>query len=142
MMILDTSTVYKELDYKGINYTNCRDFPYISRYRGLRQVIHSPEDTDIRFTSLEIPNAIGGEHINFVWHEVVETEVNRLDLIAYKYLGSAQYNWVIAYYNGISDGFTCNTGEKLRIPSSISELMKDGELLQTVPVLTLNLGSE
>ena len=53
-----------------------------------------------------------------IYHEVENSEVNRLDLIADKYLGSAQYSWVIAYFNNISDGFSCNTGQKLMIPTS------------------------
>ena len=76
------------------------------------------------------------------WHEVESVEENRLDLIAYKYLGSASYSWVIAYFNQIEDGFTCRLGQKLMIPKSVTDLMQTGEILQPVTALTLNLARE
>lgn len=142
MFILNTLTPYEEVDYKGIQYTTCREFNHISRYRGLRQVIHSPLDTTERFISLETPNAFKTTNTDIIWHEVLGTEVNRLDLIANKYLGSATYSWVIAYFNQIEDGFTCRLGQKLKIPKSITDLMRKGEMLQPVTALTLNLSSE
>lgn len=142
MFVMDTITPYKEVEYNGVQYTTCRDFDHISRYRGLRQVVHDPEDKVDRFMSLETPNPFTANHIEIVWHEVKYTEENRLDLIAKHYLGSAHYSWVIAYFNGIEDGFTCKEGQKLKIPKSISALMADGELLQNVPPLQLNLSFE
>lgn len=142
MYILNTLTPYEEIDYKGIQYTTCKDFGHISRYRGLRQVIHSPQDLDDRFISLETPNPFHTSKMKVIWHEVLGTEVNRLDLIAEKYLGSASYSWVIAYFNQIEDGFTCQLGQKLQIPNSVTDLMKSGEILQPVTALTLNLSSE
>lgn len=142
MFILNTLTPYEEVDYKGIQYTTCREFSHISRYRGLRQVIHSPNDVADRFISLETPNSFKTSDLEVTWHEVLGTEVNRLDLIATKYLGSASYSWIIAYFNQIEDGFTCRLGQKLQIPKSITDLMKKGEMLQPVTALTLNLSSE
>ena len=95
-----------------------------------------------RLVSLESPNPLQIQNVPIIYHEVENSEVNRLDLIADKYLGSAQYSWVIAYFNNISDGFSCNTGQKLMIPTSITALMASGELLQNVTALKLNLGSE
>jgi hypothetical protein len=63
-------------------------------------------------------------------------------LIAEKFLGSASYAWVIAYFTQIEDGFTCRLGQQLKIPKSITDLMRSGEILQSVTALTLNLGSE
>lgn len=142
MFILTPNDSYVELEHKGIDYTACRDFDYISRYRGLRQVIHNPDDLTDRMVTLEAPNPFVSNDLDVVWHEVTSSEQNRLDLIAYKYLGSAQYSWVIAYFNNISDGFSCHTGQKLRIPRSITALMQSGEILQNVTALKLNLGSE
>lgn len=142
MYILNTLAPYEEIDYKGIQYTTCREFNHISRYRGLRQVIHCPLDIKERFISLETPNSFKTSKIEVVWHEVLGTEVNRLDLIAEKYLGSATYSWVICYFNEIEDGFTCRLGQNLKIPKSITDLMRKGEALQPVTALTLNLSSE
>ena len=49
MDFYDTTTEYEKVDYKGIQYTVCRDYDHISRYKGLRQLIHSPQDLDQRF---------------------------------------------------------------------------------------------
>lgn len=140
MEFYNTLVPYKTLDYKGIQYASCRDFNHISRYRGLRQVIHSPNEPD-RLVTLETPNPFTtGTDVNY--YEVSADTENRLDVIAYRFLGSAQYAWVIAYFNGIEDGFTCREGQKLAIPKSISSLFNTGEILQAVPASTLNLGSE
>lgn len=142
MQILRTDQPYDRLEHEGITYSCCREFDWISRYRGLRQVIHNPDNLEDRSILLETPNPIESHLTDFIWHEVASNEVNRLDLIAYRYLGSAQYSWAIAYFNNIEDGYTCNTGQKLRIPRSISALMQSGEVLQNVTALKLNLGSE
>ena len=142
MYIQNTLVPYSQIEYKGIQYVNCRNFNHISRYRGLRQVIHSPRDAQDRLVSLETPNTFVTSGIEYIWHEVTGVEVNRLDLIANKYLGSATYSWVIAYFNEINDGFTCRLGQRLRIPKSITQLMRPGEVLQSVTAITLNLSSE
>ena len=142
MNILNTLAPYEEIDYKGIQYAPCRDYNHISRYRGLRQVIHSPQDVEERFLALETPNSFITSNTDVFWHEVLGVEVNRLDLIARQYLGSASYAWVIAYFNQIEDGFTCRLGQKLKIPKSITDLMRQGEILQSVTALTLNLSRE
>lgn len=142
MFILTPTEPYVELEHKGIDYSVCRGFDYISRYRGLRQVIHNPDDQSERIVALESPNPFISTNTDVTYHEVTSSEENRLDLIAYKYLGSAKYGWVIAYFNSIEDGFSCATGQKLMIPNSITALMQSGEILQNVSALKLNLGSE
>lgn len=139
--ILDTLTPYDEVEYGGIQYTNCHDFDHISRYRGLRQVVHNPASTDARFIALETPNPFT-TYTDVVYHDVVSYEENRLDIIAQNYLGSATYAWVIALFNNIEDGYTIHEGQRLAIPKSITSLMSKGELLAPVSALTLNLGSE
>lgn len=142
MKIHTPDRLYDKLEHKGITYSCCRDFDYISRYRGLRQVIHNPDDLSDRMILLETPNPFISQNSEIIWHEVTNSETNRLDLIAYKYLGSTSYAWVIAYFNDIEDGYSCNTGQKLMIPTSITNLMNNGEILESVTALRLNLGSE
>lgn len=138
--ITDLTTPYKEAEYGGISYSTCRDFAHISRYRTLRQVVHSP-DTNDRYVTLETPNAFIS-NADIVYHEVSSLEENRLDLIANEYLGSPTYSWVIAYFNNIEDGYTALEGQKLKIPKSITALLNAGEVLAPVSALKLNLGEE
>ena len=140
MFIQDTTTPYETVEHTGIQYTNCRDFNHISRYRNLRQVVHGPETLN-RFTALETPNDYHSSAA-VVYHEVTTQEENRLDIIASKYLGSESYSWVIAYFNDIEDGYTCIAGQVLKIPSSIDELYNSGGLLASKTAIQLNLGTE
>lgn len=139
--IYDINHPYDEIEYEGIQYTNCRDFGHVSRYKGLRQVVHSPETSEERFIALETVNSFE-TNANIDFYEVPARYENRLDIIANELLGSANYAWVIAYFNNIEDGFSVHEGELLRIPKNISSLFNTGEILQTVPALGLNLGSE
>lgn len=137
----DTLIPYSTVDYGGIEYTVCRDFKHISRYKGLRQVVHSPTDTDKRFIALETVNSFNSK-AKYSWYEVLPTEQNRLDLIAKKFYGSAQYSWVIAYMNRIEDGFSIYPGQKIMILDNFMDLFSSGELLASIPAMILNLGSE
>lgn len=141
MIIQDTLKPYKELEYSGIQYTNCRDYQHICRYKGLRQVIHNYNDIDTRFTALETVNVFSPT-ISVVYHTVGPDEENRIDLLAYKYLGSANYAWVISYLNKIEDGYTIHSGQVLAIPTDISTLFNQDEILGNVNALKLNLGTE
>ena len=141
MKFYDTLIPYKEIEYKGIQYTNCMDFDHISRYKGLRRVIHNPHDQEYRQVTLETPNAFT-THLDVQYYDVPSYEENRLDLIAYKLLGSASYGWVIAYFNGIADGYTVPEGQRLAIPQTISSLFSTGEILASVSPYQLNLGEE
>ena len=110
----NTLVPYKEIEYNGLQYSFCRDFDHLSRYKNLRQVIHGPDDVD-RCMTLETPS---------------------------KTLGSPRYAWVIAYFNTIDDGFTVKEGQKLMIPKNVSSLFSSGEILSSIPVTTLHLGIE
>lgn len=132
---------YREVEYEGIDYTTCREFNHISRYKGLRQVIHSPKTSDERFIALETVNGFT-THVEVYYYTVQEYEENRLDVIAYEQLGASQYSWIIAYFNNIEDGFSVHPGQRLAIPKSLSSLFNSGEILATVSALGLNLGSE
>lgn len=141
MKFYDTLVPHKTIEYKGIHYTVCRDYSHISRYRGLRQVVFMPDDPE-RFTALETANAITSNKLPVKFHTVTVTEENRLDLIAYKELGSVSYAWVIAYMNRIVDGYTVHEGQRLTIPINITSLFSKDELLAPVSPSALNLGSE
>ena len=142
MKILNTLTPYATVETNGgIQYGVCRDFDYICRYRGLRQLVHNAEIVDDRFVALETPNTIS-INAEVEYYEVPHIEENRLDLIANTTLGDPTYAWIIAYYNGIGDGFSVRTGQKLAIPKSITTLFNKGELLAPVSPSMLNLGSE
>lgn len=140
MKFPDTLEPYATIDRSDIVYSVCRDFDHISRYKGLRQVIHEG-DKPARYIALETVNSVQSS-VPVNYYTVTKQMENRLDLISYKFLGSPTYAWVIAYINDISDGFTCPEGMSLAIPTSISSLFSAGELLAAVSAMKLNLGSE
>ena len=141
MRFYNINTPYKEIDYKGIQYTYCVDYDHISRYRNLRQVVHSPSVVEDRITTLETTNPFTSS-LSVKYYIVPPKEVNRLDLIADKFLGSPIYSWVIAYFNGIVDGYTVRENQKIVIPNSVTDLFESGEILEPVPPTTLNVGEE
>lgn len=141
MTIIDTLVPYDEVDYHGIQYTTCCDYAHISRYRMLRQIIHNPLVADSRFMSLETPNPLKTS-CDCIYYDVPPAEVNRLDIIASKLLGSSDYSWVIAYFNGITDGYSVPYGQRLVIPKSITSLFANGEILAPVSPFALNLYTE
>lgn len=137
----DTLIPYKIISYEGIDYTVCRDFDHISRYKGLRQIVHNPANTAERFITLETVNALTS-NAGYRYYTVPVSEENRLDLIAYKFYGSPNYSWVISYMNNIEDGFTVYEGQKIKILNSFTDLFAKGEILASIPPMSLNLGSE
>ena len=140
MQFLDTTKQYKELERDPIQYTYCASFNHISRYKSLRQVIHEGKSNG-RFVALETSNAFN-TNCKTKMYIVPSNRENRLDLIAKEQLGSATYSWVIAYFNNISDGFTVLEGTTLKIPQSLTDLFNNGEILSSIAVNHLNLGSE
>lgn len=131
---------YSDIAHIDIDYSVCRKFDHISRYRGLRQVVHDPESFE-RIMTLEIQNPFT-TNSEVEIYEVPRAHVNRLDLISKKLYGTSQYGWVIAYLNGIQDGYTVQEGQKLRYLKNFTDLFNDGELLASIPAMQLNLGSE
>lgn len=136
----DLTKSYDTIEHEGIAYAVCKDFNHISRYRNLRQVVHCPDTFD-RYVTLETVNPFV-TNTEVKYHEVTVTEENRLDLIAYKELGSASYGWVIAYFNQIEDGYTVREGQRLVIPNSVTALLSKGEILAPITAVKLNLGEE
>ena len=84
----DINTPYKVIPYSGIEYSVCREFDHISRYKGLRQVVHNPADIADRFIALETSNPFV-TNLEVEYYEVPTYEENRLDVIAYNKLGNA-----------------------------------------------------
>lgn len=140
MKIQNTFDPYDEIDRDVIQYSVCRDFNHISRYKGLRQVVHEYSTPD-RYIALETPNGITS-NVEVEYYSVPANRANRLDIIAKEKLGSANYAWVIAYINDIADGFTVHEGTKLAIPTSITSLFNNGQILAPISANKLNLGSE
>lgn len=140
LIFYNTLTPYDVIQKRGIEYSVCKDYDHISRYRGLRQVIHCPTDSD-RITTLETPNPFI-TNTEVYYYEVPNKYENRIDLIARDELGSCEYAWVISYFNRIEDGFTVNAGQRLVIPKSFYDLFNTGEVLQSIPATQLNLGQE
>lgn len=136
----DTMQPYDLVNTDPIQYTYCHEYDHISRYKGLRQVIHQADSTD-RYITLETPNEYDAP-ADLTYYTVPANRENRLDVIAKEQLGSASYRWVLAYFNNIEDGFTCRQGTRLAIPRSISELMESGQILAPISVNKLNLGSD
>lgn len=148
MKILNTLTPYKTIDTNGgIQYSVCRGYDHISRYRGLRQVVHNPNENPDneydkeRYVALETPNPFT-THLNIRYYDVPAIYENRLDVIADMFLGDSTYSWVLAYFNGITDGFTVKEGTRLMIPNAITDLFNKGEVLAPITPTMLNLGSE
>ena len=141
MKFYNTLIPYKVLPHYGIQYDVCRDFHHISRYRKLRQLSHNPKIPNIRFVALETSNPIV-THTEIKYYEVQATEVNRLDLISQKLLGSPTYAWILAYFNNIEDGFSVYQGQILKHPTSPTALFAEGEVLSPVNPFALNLSEE
>lgn len=138
----DLTAPYDKIAHNGITYQTCRNFNHISRYRTLRQISQTTDnDNGFRLTLLETVNPFV-THTEIKYHVVTVLEENRLDLIADKELGSATYSWVIAYFNKIEDGYSVREGQKLIIPTSVTALLNNGEILAPVPATRLNLGEE
>lgn len=141
IQIKDLTQPYKTADYTGIAYSTCVDYDFISRYRNLREIVIGPNSEE-KFTLLETVNPLVTNNLEIIYHVVELSEENRLDLIANKYLGSATYSWVIAYFNKIDDGYTVREGQTIIIPKTITALFSNGEILAPITALKLNLGEE
>lgn len=141
MYIQNTLIPYDTLKHRGIQYGVCRAFNHISRYRKLRQVIHNPTDAYDRLITLETPNTFESK-CEVDYYIVPQNEENRLDIISFRFLGTPNYAWIIAYLNSIEDGYTVKAGQRIMIPKSITQFFNKGEILSPVSPLTLNLGYE
>ena len=63
---------------------------------------------------------------------LMTTPGDRLDLLAKKYYGDVGYWWLIAEANGIGRGsMVIPVGMQLRVPTRISQIIRDYELLNS-----------
>lgn len=143
----DTTRPYKVVDYKGIEYTVCRNYNHISRYKRLRKVMHYLAKNNKKngltlFTTLEVQNSYDYNNIKVEYYQVPITRENRLDLISYDFYGTTSYSWIIAYINRIYDGYTVYEGQVLMMPTELSELFASNCVLSSIPPTSLNLGTE
>ena len=140
-LLHDTTKSYKKIDYKGIEYTVCKDFDHISRYKKLRQIIHYLENND-RYITLELQNSYNYNNLDIEYYLVTADKENRVDLISYEFFGTTTYSWILAYINEIQDGYTVFEGQVLMIPKVLSDLFTSGSVLSAVSPTSLNLGTE
>ena len=127
----NTLIPYQEIEYEGIQYGVCREYSHISRYRGLRQIVHNPITYQNRFVAHETQNPFT-TNLRVRFYDVPAYLEDRLDIIARDQLGDATYSWVIAYFNNIEDGYTVRAGQRLMIPNSVTDLFLTGEILQSI----------
>ena len=60
---------------------------------------------------IKVPDYVNGE----ISYKIKETDIYRLDNIAYKYYGNPELFWVIMSVNNIIDPFNIKNGDVLRI---------------------------
>lgn len=106
-----------------VNKPNSSLHPY-SRYRSLLQYTTSAGQT---YDATNYLNSIPTSSQDS-YHYVQEGEVNRLDLIAYKYYKLPQLWWAIALASGITDPTSIPVQTKLRIPY-VGTLFQSGGIL-------------
>ncbi len=82
-----------------------------SRYRGTD--IHR-DDGVIDFGEWKPPVI---SSVNERLYVVTQQDVNRPDLIAYRFYGATELWWVAPYYNNVPDPWTFETGDRLRMPT-------------------------
>ena len=108
--------------YSFPQYTDPREYKYLSRYTPYRQIIgddgHKFHET---FNNTEI---VSSEEDQYYTVDV-RTE-NRLDIIAAENYGFPTYWWIIAHANNIIDPFDVPYGTILRIPPIKSLYLSEG----------------
>ena len=88
----------------------------MSRYKTLMRIIETNGDEYIEsYDEIIVP-----ETSDDYFHEVQTGEVNRLDLISFKYYGTPLLWWVIAEVSEIINPLKVPAGTILRIPSKQS----------------------
>lgn len=94
-------------------YPDQSDGYSVSRYHNLRRIRDDQGDEYVEsYESIEFP-----ERSDDQYHLVEPGEENRIDLISYKFYGTALLYWVILEASGIDDPYDIPAGTTLRIPS-------------------------
>lgn len=107
-----------------MKYTRPRQYKKISRYGVYRLIMNDKAEVyteTVNQTPIE-------ESDNDIYHEVLQEEENRLDIISNKYYGSPEYYWIIAMGNDLIDPMFIKPGTILRIPAFTSTTKWGGPL--------------
>jgi len=88
----------------------------LSRYRNLKVIDGKYFETS-NFPSQDKLDAIAT-------YSVVANKFDRLDNLAFKYLGAGEYWWVIALINNLEWAFTFEEGQILKIPINIEDVLR------------------
>lgn len=110
-----------------MTYSKPRLYTHTSRYKIYRQILDDENTYLETFNQFEIE-----ESEKDIYHEVQNSEANRLDIISNKYYGSPDYYWAIALANNFIDPFCVKPGDIIRVPSFITLLKWKGPLYSRV----------
>lgn len=111
---MDIKYLSDNLEYVGMT----------SRYEVLRVISENKSSYLETYNQIKVPQGEGDQY-----HIVEDSEVGRLDLIAYKYYSDSSYWWAIALANDFIDPFALNKGVMIRIPSLLSLVDVDNGIL-------------
>lgn len=96
-----------------MRYAKPRKYKKISRYEIYRQIIDNNNNTYLE----TINSTPVMETDSDIYHEVLNEEANRLDIIANTYYHDPGYWWVLAMANDLVDPFYVEAGSIIRIPN-------------------------
>lgn len=88
-----------------------------SRYGAIRPHVKLTNEGGTSYQQIWRPPSITA-HETDKYHTVEAQEASRLDLVAYRYYGTASLWWVIALASGIDDQFFVRAGDRVRIPDA------------------------
>lgn len=88
----------------------------ISRYRSVKAL------DDKFYETMEFPSKKDLDSIETF--RVRVANFDRLDNLAFKYLGSGEYWWIIAIVNDLDWAFSFEEGQILKIPVSVEDVLR------------------
>lgn len=88
----------------------------LSRYRNVKVADGNYYET-VDFPSKEQLDSVPSYNIRV-------NRFDRLDILAYKYLGSGEYWWMIALMNDLDWAFGFEEGQIMRIPVSAEDILR------------------
>lgn len=112
-------------EFSPVVYDSPKQYKYTSRYFNVKRIVDTKDGTEYHATLKQYTVPISSQDQYFT---VDSTTENRLDIVSYRFYGTAIYWWVIAFANQIIDPFKVKIGDILRIPSLPSLYGKDGIL--------------
>ena len=111
--------------YYFVDYLSPEKYKYVSRYQKYRRIKDNNKN-DIYLESINQDTIAKND--SDIYITINNTDIIRLDIIAYKYYGYSTYWWVIALANKIIDPFDIPLGTVLRIPP-LSSMYANGGVL-------------